>query len=103
MWGFNDTLNLPRQEAPFEMIPSSTHTRTLTMLLALHCYRNCLFRALSDQLHDGHTNHVHIRRSVVRYMREHREDFAPFVEDNVSFEDHGEQTACACRPTLAKS
>ena len=23
-------------------------------------------------------------------MREHREDFAPFVEDNVSFEDHGE-------------
>lgn len=77
----------------------SAHSVTI---LALHCYRNCLFRALSDQLHDGHTNHAHVRRSVVQYMRGHREDFAPFVEDNVSFEDHGEQTACACRPSQAK-
>ena len=100
MWGFNDT---PRSSIRNDSIFHLAHTHTLTMLLALHCYRNCLFRALSDQLHDGHTNHVHVRRSVVQYMREHPEDFAPFVEDNVSFEDHGEHTACACRPTLAKS
>lgn len=52
--------------------------------------RNCLFHALADQLHDGHSGHVGVRRSVVKYMQEHCEDFAPFVEDDVRFEDHGE-------------
>jgi len=36
---------------------------------------------------------VGVRRSVVKYMREHCEDFSPFVEDNVSFENHVSELA----------
>lgn len=49
---------------------------------------NCLFRALGDQL-DGCPNyHAKHRQDVVAYMREHRDDFEPFVEDDVPFERH---------------
>lgn len=81
-------------------------TEALILTLEHHCKydvyctslsllrRNCLFHALSDQLCDGHSSHVGVRRSVVKYMREHCEDFSPFVEDNVSFENHGERGLC---------
>lgn len=49
---------------------------------------NCLFRALGDQLEGDHTSHGRHRRETVRYMKEHRDDFEPFVEDNVTFEKH---------------
>lgn len=57
-------------------------------LMGFSC-RNCLFRALGDQL-DGHgrTHHKH-RRDVVKFMSEHRADFEPFVEDDIPFERHG--------------
>ena len=52
--------------------------------------RNCLFRALGDQL-DGHTmNHLTHRRETAEYMKEHRPDFEPFVEDDITFDKHGE-------------
>lgn len=49
---------------------------------------NCLFRALGDQLDGTTTNHHKHRHHVVEYMRQHREDFEPFVEDDVPFERH---------------
>ncbi|EEC04757.1 putative OTU domain-containing protein [Ixodes scapularis] len=49
---------------------------------------NCLFRALNDQL-EGHTrNHLKYRYETVQYMKEHRNDFEPFVEDDVPFDQH---------------
>ncbi|XP_046635626.1 OTU domain-containing protein 3-like [Daphnia pulicaria] len=49
---------------------------------------NCLFRALGDQL-DGHMgNHYRHRQDTTTYMLEHRDDFQPFVEDDLPFEKH---------------
>ncbi|XP_020608262.1 OTU domain-containing protein 3-like isoform X2 [Orbicella faveolata] len=52
---------------------------------------NCLFRALGDQIEGEHTSHARHRRETVKYMRDHRSDFEPFMEDNVSFDKHLEQ------------
>jgi len=49
---------------------------------------NCLFRALGDQLDGQVQEHLGHREAVVRYMRKHRDDFEPFVEDDISFDDH---------------
>eukprot|EP00088_Acartia_fossae_P061061 TRINITY_DN732_c0_g1_i11.p1 TRINITY_DN732_c0_g1~~TRINITY_DN732_c0_g1_i11.p1 ORF type:complete len:387 (-),score=72.24 TRINITY_DN732_c0_g1_i11:409-1569(-) len=49
---------------------------------------NCLFRALGDQLDGNFHDHLHHRKSVVEYMLEHRDDFEPFVEDDISFDQH---------------
>ena len=54
-------------------------------------FRNCLFRALGDQIEGDHTLHARHRREAVKYMRDHRSDFEPFMEDNVSFDKH-----CKC-------
>ena len=51
--------------------------------------RNCLFRALGDQLEGHGRNHFKHRLDVVNYMLEHREDYEPFVEDDVPFDRHG--------------
>ena len=43
------------------------------------------------------TNHHKHRHQVVDYMRQHREDFEPFVEDDVPFERHCEyMCVCVC-------
>ncbi|NXG72447.1 OTUD3 protein, partial [Baryphthengus martii] len=49
---------------------------------------NCLFRALGDQLEGHSRNHLRHRQETVDYMRKQREDFEPFVEDDVPFEKH---------------
>ncbi|KAM4646724.1 OTU domain-containing protein 3-like [Amazona ochrocephala] len=49
---------------------------------------NCLFRALGDQLEGHSRNHLRHRQETVDYMIQQREDFEPFVEDNVPFERH---------------
>jgi len=49
---------------------------------------NCLFRALGDQLDGNAADHLHHRTNSVNYMRQHREDFEPFVEDDISFDTH---------------
>lgn len=33
-------------------------------------------------------NHYRLRKETTDYMCEHKDDFQPFVEDNVSFEKH---------------
>ncbi|NWX49410.1 OTUD3 protein, partial [Steatornis caripensis] len=49
---------------------------------------NCLFRALGDQLEGHSRNHLRHRQQTVDYMIKQREDFEPFVEDDVPFEKH---------------
>ncbi|KAI5612270.1 OTU domain-containing protein 3 [Silurus asotus] len=49
---------------------------------------NCLFRALADQLEGHSQGHLRLRQETVRYMTSHRQDFEPFVEDNVPFTKH---------------
>lgn len=52
--------------------------------------RNCLFRALAVQLRGA--DHRSLRRDVVRYMREHRDEFEPFIDDQTSFEEYSTHT-----------
>ncbi|KFO72718.1 OTU domain-containing protein 3, partial [Cuculus canorus] len=49
---------------------------------------NCLFRALGDQLEGHSRNHLRHRQETVDYMIKWREDFEPFVEDDVPFDKH---------------
>ena len=49
--------------------------------------RNCLFRAFADQLPYRHDN---LRHTVVQHMRANEEDYAPFVEDDITFEAYSE-------------
>ncbi|RXM92113.1 OTU domain-containing protein 3 [Acipenser ruthenus] len=49
---------------------------------------NCLFRALGDQLEGHSRNHLKLRRETVEFMIAQRNDFEPFVEDDVPFEKH---------------
>lgn len=53
---------------------------------------NCLFRALGDQLEGHSRNHLKHRQETVDYMIRQREDFEPFVEDDIPFEKHGRFT-----------
>lgn len=49
---------------------------------------NCLFRALGDQLEGHCRHHFRHRKDVVDFMRTHRYDFEPFVEDDLPFDEH---------------
>ncbi|KAM4652676.1 OTU domain-containing protein 3 [Discoglossus pictus] len=49
---------------------------------------NCLFRALGDQIEGHSRNHLKHRQETVDYMVQHRDDFEPFVEDDVPFDRH---------------
>ncbi|XP_051029522.1 OTU domain-containing protein 3 isoform X2 [Phodopus roborovskii] len=49
---------------------------------------NCLFRALGDQLEGHSRNHLKHRQETVDFMIRQREDFEPFVEDDIPFEKH---------------
>ncbi|XP_051961803.1 OTU domain-containing protein 3-like [Xyrauchen texanus] len=49
---------------------------------------NCLFRALGDQLEGHSRGHLHLRQETVLYMTTHRQDFEPFLEDDVPFAQH---------------
>lgn len=49
---------------------------------------NCLFRALGDQLEGHSRNHLKHRQETVDYMIRQRQDFEPFVEDDIPFEKH---------------
>ncbi|XP_043711661.1 OVARIAN TUMOR DOMAIN-containing deubiquitinating enzyme 7 isoform X2 [Telopea speciosissima] len=49
---------------------------------------NCFFRALADQLDGNEEEHGKFRRMVVQYILKHREDFEPFIEDEVPFDEY---------------
>lgn len=50
--------------------------------------RNCLFRALADQLNGDNKVHGRHRKDVVEYMKNHKDDFAPFLDETVTFEKY---------------
>ena len=52
---------------------------------------NCLFRAIADQLDGDQNNHDTYRQAIVEYIIKCKDDFAPFVEDDVDFETYVEQ------------
>lgn len=49
---------------------------------------NCLFRALADQLTGCAGDHKIHRRETVDFIVLHRDEFEPFVEDDVPFDRH---------------
>ncbi|KZV27623.1 OTU domain-containing protein 3 [Dorcoceras hygrometricum] len=49
---------------------------------------NCFFRALADQLEGDEDKHEKYRNMVVRFMKNNREMFEPFVEDEVPFDEY---------------
>ena len=48
---------------------------------------NCFFRAIAHQIEGDEEEHSRYREMVVEYIMQHREDFEPFVEDNVNFDE----------------
>ncbi|XP_066344792.1 OVARIAN TUMOR DOMAIN-containing deubiquitinating enzyme 7-like isoform X2 [Miscanthus floridulus] len=49
---------------------------------------NCFFRAMGDQLEGNEEEHMKYRAMVVEYIVKHREEFEPFIEDEVPFEEY---------------
>ncbi|KAM0948505.1 putative ubiquitinyl hydrolase 1 [Dioscorea sansibarensis] len=49
---------------------------------------NCFFRALADQLEGNEEQHAKYRHMVVQYILNHREEFEPFIADNVPFDKY---------------
>ncbi len=60
------------------------------MALKIHFFfiRNCLFRALSDQLYGTPEKHQSLRQETVNYMKNHRQDFEPFQDESLPFDTH---------------
>lgn len=50
--------------------------------------RNCLFRAISDQLTGSSDKHFSLRKEVVDYLGRHRSEFEPFLVDETSYDRH---------------
>ncbi|KDO19649.1 hypothetical protein SPRG_14549 [Saprolegnia parasitica CBS 223.65] len=50
-------------------------------LVTMEADGNCLFRALSDQLHGDQTHFPVIRKDIVQYIKDHQDDLEPFMED----------------------
>ena len=51
---------------------------------------NCFFRAIAHQIEGDEKEHSRYREMVVEYIMQHREDFEPFIEDNVDFDEYCE-------------
>ncbi|XP_010270437.1 PREDICTED: OTU domain-containing protein 3 isoform X3 [Nelumbo nucifera] len=49
---------------------------------------NCFFRALADQLEGNEEEHGKYRHMVVQYILKHREEFEPFIEDDIPFDEY---------------
>jgi len=47
---------------------------------------NCLFRAMSDQIDGVPDNHYSYRQKIVDFIVDNKEDYAPFIEDDVPFD-----------------
>ncbi|KAH9514079.1 OTU domain-containing protein 3 [Bulinus truncatus] len=80
-------LHVPRMPVYGAASPPRLHDPTNLYSIE---YRNCLFRALGDQLEGHCRNHFRHRTDVVNFMRHHRHDFEPFVEDDLPFDEHVE-------------
>ncbi len=54
------------------------------MLRDVRADGNCLFRAVADQIDGSEAQHARYRQATVAFMRDHEDDFAPFVEATAS-------------------
>ena len=66
---------------------------------------NCLFRALSDQLHGTPAHHLALRADICDWIERWSERYAPFVEDERGLGVHlrcmREPGACPCSFSLS--
>jgi OTU domain-containing protein 3 len=69
--------------------PTSSTQLLTTQLQSLGLYAaptigdgNCLFRALSDQVHGSPEKHREVRRQVCDWIEQHKERYEGFVEDD---------------------
>ncbi|CAN6460142.1 unnamed protein product [Victoria cruziana] len=51
---------------------------------------NCFFRGIADHLEGNEEEHAKYRHMVVQYIVKHREEFEPFIEDDVPFDEYCE-------------
>ncbi|KAJ8530909.1 hypothetical protein K7X08_023790 [Anisodus acutangulus] len=51
---------------------------------------NCFFRALGDQLEGNEEEHEKYRDMTVKFIRNSRDTFEPFIEDDVPFDEYCE-------------
>ena len=49
---------------------------------------NCMFRSIADQIEGNANSHRRYRAAVVDFIRSHREEFEPFMEDDEKFDDY---------------
>lgn len=49
---------------------------------------NCLFRSIADIYDGDEDNHLNYRHVAVAYMRENPDDFAPFIDEETTFNEY---------------
>lgn len=49
---------------------------------------NCLFRSIADQLDGNEKLHMKYRQEAVKFIESHKEDFAPFIEDDETIDQY---------------
>lgn len=52
---------------------------------------NCLFRCVSEQIEENENNYEIYRQKCVEYMKENKDDFIPFLEENEPFDTYIEK------------
>ena len=52
---------------------------------------NCLFRAVSEQIEGNENNFIEYREKCINYMKENKDNFAPFIEDDEPFDKYIER------------
>ena len=61
---------------------------SLFSIVSFSYCRNCLFRALADQIDGDHNRHTQFRRSTVQFMRQNVADFQPFHDGETTFDKY---------------
>jgi len=56
---------------------------------------NCLFRAIADQIEGDEKLHHKYRKKAVTYLGENEEFFAPFIEDDETYDQFLNEVAKA--------
>jgi hypothetical protein len=52
---------------------------------------NCLFRSVSDQMDNTEKNHKLYREICINYMEKNKDEFAPFIEDDETYDKYLER------------
>ena len=52
---------------------------------------NCLFRSVSEQMEGNENNYKEYREKCINYMKENKDTFSPFIEDDEPFDKYVER------------